>query len=250
MFIQFLANTYAAPSTLKNYVSGARHWIRSHCGNDLAFASHEAHDVLKYNITKSTHVPAQAYPLTPADILNVCCYFDANIAIPLACKPAVLIGYLCFLRASNLLSVSASHWGGPHTLLVSDVLVTPAGLVVSIRSSKTLKNNKPVLIHVYPVIDSICCPVRSWCNYVNNVKPSPAGPAFMIDSYTPLTPKPLVNLMRLALTAAGHKDSDRVSMHSLRRGAAQAAKRGGASNESLKAHGTWATDAALNTYLK
>lgn len=72
----------------------------------------------------------------------------------------------------------------------------------------------------------------------------------MIDSVTPLTPKVLVGVMRLALEAAGYKDSHKVTMHSLRRGAAQAADAGGASRQALKDHGTWVTDAGLNSYLK
>lgn len=250
MYVQFLANTYAAPNTVKNYISGARHWINFHCGNDSAFASLEAQAVLKYNISKSTHVPSQALPLQPIDIVNICAFIDANPAVPLACKPAILIGYFCFLRASNLLSVSLTQWGGPHTLSVSDIISTHSGLLVCIRSTKTLKNQKPVMLTVYPVPHNSCCPVRAWHQYLTRVNPSLHSPAFMIDSVTPLTPRPLVDIMRLALKTAGHKNSDRISMHSLRRGAAQAAKRGGASHAALKAHGTWATDAALNTYLK
>lgn len=75
------------------------------------------------------------------------------------------------------------------------------------------------------------------------------GPAFMINSITPLTARPLVNFIRLALQAAGEPLFNRISLHSKRRGAAQAAEKAGADRDALKAHGTWATDTALNAYL-
>lgn len=250
MYVQYLANTYKAPNTIKNYLSGARHWVNYHAGNDLAFTSSEVQSVLKYNINKSLHVPVQAFPLEPAHIVDICHFIDLHVSIPRAVKPAILIGYLCFLRASNLLSTHISEWGGPHTIAVDDVIIVPHGLTIRIRSSKTRKNLKPVFLNVYPVSQTQLCPVHSGKVYLYTVKPAPRGPAFMLDPFTPLTSKFLVTIMRDALDASGCKDSHRVSMHSLRRGAAQAAQRGGASRQSLKDHGTWRTDAALDTYLR
>lgn len=128
-------------------------------------------------------------------------------------------------------------------------MILPHGLTVCIRSSKTRNNLRPVFLHVYPVSQIQFCPVHAWCVYFDTVKPAPHGPAFMLDSFTPLTPRYMVAIMRLALEAAGYKDSHKVSMHSLRRGAAQAAHQRGASRQALKDHGTWTTDAGLNTYL-
>lgn len=200
---------------------------------------------------RSVHVPVQAPPLEPAHISDICQFIDSmHMYLPLAFKPAVLIGYLCFLRASNLLSVSTSEWGGPHTISCSDIMQADHGLIVCIRSSKTRKNCKPVYLNVFPVSQIYICPVCAWNVYVRTVKPTPHGPAFMLDAVTPLTPKVLVAVMRLGLEASGHKDSHKVSMHSLCRGAAQAAQSGGASRQALKDHGTGVTDAALNTYLK
>lgn len=251
MFVQFLANTYKAPNTIKNYLSGARHWVNYHGGNDISFSTPEVRAVLNYNINNSNHVPSQAPPLEPSHIASICRFIDSmNTCIPLAIKPAILIGYLCFLRASNLLSLSTSQWAGPHTISASDVIRSAQGLIICIRSSKTRKNCKPVYLNVFPVPHTDLCPVNAWNVYLNTVKPAPHGPAFMLDPVTPLTPRVLVAIIRLALQSAGYKDSHKISMHSLRRGAAQAAQTGGASRQALKDHGTWVTDAALNTYLK
>lgn len=249
MYIQYLANTYKAMSTVKNYVSGARHWINHHKGDDSSFTSFYVSSVIKYNVSKSTHVPAQAPPLTVNHIRFICKFFDVYKNIPPVFKAALLLGYACFLRSSNLLSSTVTEWGGPHTLKVADVIHVPHGLIVSIRSSKTIRNGRPAVLTVFPVPNQQYCPVLAWCNYVRLSRPALNGPAFMINAVTPLTPRPLVSLIRLALQAAGEPMFNTFSLHSLRRGAAQAAQQAGANRQSLKSHGTWATDTALNAYL-
>lgn len=249
MYVQYLANTYKAISTVKNYVSGARYWIIHHRGDDSSFASFYVTSVVKYNASKSTHVPFKAPPLTVNHLAIVSKFFDSNPNIPPVFKAALLIGYACFLRSSNLLSPTVQQWGGPHTLSVSDILSVPNGLVVCIRSSKTIRIGKPVLLSVFPVSKTLCCPVAAWHRYLAISRPAVSGPAFMINSVTPLTARPLVNFIRLALQAAGEPLYNRFSLHSIRRGAAQAAQKAGADRLSLKHHGTWASDTGLNAYL-
>lgn len=249
MYVQYLANTYKAISTVKNYLSGVRYWIAHHKGNVSSFSSEYVNSVIKYNMNKSTHVPNQAPPMTLHHLRIVCKFFDSTVNIPPVFKAALLLGYACFLRSSNLLSPTVAEWGGPHTLNVSDVLYVPHGLIVVIRSSKTIRGGKPAFLNVFRIPNNPCCPVVAWHEYCHISKPALSGPAFMINSVTPLTPRPLVNFIRLALEAAGDPLFNRFSLHSLRRGAAQAAQKAGADKIALKAHGTWATDSALNMYL-
>lgn len=249
MYIQFLANTYSAPNTFKNYMSGARNWISFHKGDDSAFASSEAAAVLSYNIKKSAHVQAQAYPISLLDLKHICEFIDISPNVPLAVKPALLIGYFAFLRVSNLLAPSLNVWTGPHNLAASDVYAHHDSIVICLRSTKTIHTGKPVLMPIYKVPNSTCCPVAAWNRYLAAVNPDPKGPAFMIDNVTPLTARPLVNVMRLALQINGNQNYHKVSMHSLRRGGAQAAEQNGASTKALMEHGTWSTPSTLKTYL-
>lgn len=249
MYVQFLANTFSAPNTIKNYMSGARYWIRSHEGDDSNFSSSEVASVLLYNVKNSPHVQTQAYPITLSDLTTICKFIDVSKSIPLAVKPAILIGFFAFLHVSNLLAPSLTVWSGPHNLSVSDVALHADALIICLRSTKTIHRGKPVLIPIYAVPQSTCCPVLAWRTYVNSVKPSPRGPAFMVNSHTPLTSGILVNIMRLALQSAGNPNFHKISMHSLRRGGAQAADQNGASHQAIKRHGTWASDASLKVYL-
>lgn len=57
MLAQFLGNSFAAISTVKNYLSGAKSWISHHCGNYSAFSAQEVADVMKFLSSTSNHFP-------------------------------------------------------------------------------------------------------------------------------------------------------------------------------------------------
>lgn len=82
------------------------------------------------------------------------------------------------------------------------------------------------------------------------IRPCPVGPAFMLDDSTPLTPGPVVTVMRAALHKAGVRFPSRVSFHSLRRGGAQTAAKNGATKQEIMQHGTWKSPAGVEAYLK
>lgn len=249
-YVQFLANTYKSVTTIKNYISGARTWILQHNGNPMCFSNHQVQEVLKGITKKSTHVPAPAPPLTPHQVRIICQFLDRYGLEALPVKAAILIGFTCFLRSSNLVLCSSSEWEGPHTLKASDLHMLGSKLNVIIRSSKTISPASPVVLEVQSVPDSTVCPVYTWSKYLSYVRPPAAGPAFILKSGRPLTSRPIVSLMRLALQNAGVKHYKLVSMHSLRRGGVQAAEDMGASDIELKAHGTWRSDKGLKAYKK
>lgn len=177
-------------------------------------------------------------------------FLDNSCAAPLAVKPALLIGYTCFLRASNLLSPNISTWGGPHTLRAGDIVPSKNGLYVFIRSSKTLSGGRPTVLEVWAVPGSPLCPVSAWFAYKRVICPSPRGPAFLLNNGAPLTALPVIKIIRLALKQAGVSYASEISMHSLRRGAAQAAECGGAPVSDIMAQGTWASPSGVSSYLK
>lgn len=137
MYIQFLANRNHAPTSLKNYLSGARSWVYEHYGTTEAFNSPEAARMIKTVIKKSNHVVKRALPLSLHHLKIIIDYLNCNPLLPKAIKPCILLGYSCMLRASNLLCSSGSDWSGPHSLLCSDLHLSSGSLNVRIRSSKT-----------------------------------------------------------------------------------------------------------------
>lgn len=250
MFCQFLANTYPSPATIKNYVSGARTWVYLRQGDTTAFQAREVGWMFKSIAEASTHESVQAPPLIPTDIRIICRYLEANRQLPLAIKPCLLIAYSAFLRGSNAVSPLIQQWGGPHTLMVSDIITTENGLLIHINSTKTKRTGGPIGITIFPSGDPLTCPVEAWLQYKATINPCPLGPAFMVDIHTPLTTTPVVEAIRKGLNAVGHKKAHMFSFHSLRRGAAQAAASQGASTELLMQHGTWSSRRGLAAYVK
>lgn len=249
MYVQFLANSFASPLSVKNYMSGAKQWVFQHGGAINMFSSSLITDVGKGAAILSNHVPSPAAPLRVSELYVVARFLDKYGPSAFPVKAAVLIGFACFLRSSNLLSPSLSSWEGPHTLLARDVVLNHDSLSICIRSAKTLSNKSPIILHVLKAADIVLCPVTAWLNYSIAFNPQPLGPAFVYKDGLPLTPLPVVKLIRLALKHAGYSNVNNYSIHSIRRGAVQLAASAGATKESLKAHGTWRSDAGLRAYL-
>lgn len=249
MYAKFLGNSFASPASVKNYLSGAKSWVTHHCGNPSAFLAQEAVDVVKYVSSSSNHVTAPAYPLSANDLLIICEFLDVRPHVPTAIKACILIGFASFLRASNITSPTLQTWGGPHTLRVCDILDSSLGLNLVVYSTKSFHASKPTIIKVLPVKDSPLCPVQAWKKYKDSVRPLALGPAFMLNLQTPLTTRPVVDLMLLALATAGHPFYHLVSMHSLRRGGVQLASHAGADEDALMIHGTWKSKSGIKPYL-
>lgn len=249
MYYQFLANTFKSPATVKNHASGAKAWVQLHRGDVSNFSAQELGMMSKSILEGSHHIPDPAAPLTPSDIRAICTYIDERQNPHPAYKAAILLAFATFLRVSNVLAPALSSWGGSHTLLAQDVKVTNHGLMVIIRSTKTRRHGSPHILEVFPVKDSKVCPVLAWKIYYQTVGPCPLGPAFMLDDYTPLTPGPVVKLMKLALMQHTDTPPDRISFHSLRRGGAQTAAKNGATQEQIMNHGTWKSVAGVQAYM-
>lgn len=248
MNIQFLKNSFASQTSVKNYLSGARTWVLQHQGSVQSFDSIEVKQMLAAIDATSVHVPSPAYPLTSDNVKHVCDYIASHPDVPLAVKPCILIGYTCFLRACNLLSPSTRNWIGSHTLLASDIVLTQTGLSILLRSSKTFNVKNSKVLHVHKVDNPRYCPVTAWLMYKSYVNPCPVGPAFMVNDYTPLVSRVVVDILNVALKPILPLNS-KLSMHSLRRGGTQTAANQGASNEQLMIHGTWKSAKGLRYYL-
>lgn len=248
MFTQFLANSFSSPATVKNYMS--ENWLLLYGGSISTFQAYELGMMSKAVVEKASHVPARAPPISPEDINIICAYIDQNPPQHPAVKSAILLAFATFLRVSNVLSPTRNTSRGQHTLLARDVQFDGYKLSVNVRSTKTRRTGKHQTLYVLPSTSQDVCPVRAWLCYKTALNPCPLGPAFMVDHSLPLTPGPVVSIMRSALSEAGKQFYKEVSFHSLRRGGAQTAAAHRATSQDLMRHGTWTSKAGLQTYLK
>lgn len=202
MFTQYLANKDTAPNTVKNYISGARTWIEEHGGNNSAFQSPQCGRLTKGIVKNSAHIPMQASPLEPRHLKIICEFLDASPLASLGVKPALLIGYPCFFRASNLFASSMAAWAGPHSLLAGDIRPKEDPLTVLIRSTKTLDRSQPINFTIPKAEDPSLCPLLAWNRYYRIIQPWALGPAFIHANNLPITSRQVTaiiiqNLMRM-----------------------------------------------------
>lgn len=249
MFAQLLANKHVAPNSIKNSLSGAKTWVAEHLGNINGFLSPQLAQLVKGFKKNSTHIPSGAAALSPRHIRLICDIADTTPGIEPAIKPALLIGFSCFLRGSNLVSRTMCEWGGPHTLLARDVLITPTGLSILIRSTKTRPVSSPVSFELPSSADPAYCPVAAWSSYKASVNPWALGPAFVLRDGRPLTARQVTGIMRLALSNELDVSPAQVSLHSLRRGATHTALETGVSLETVMTRGTWRSSSGVQPYL-
>lgn len=249
LYTQFLKNSFSAPTTIKNYLSGVKTWLGEHGGDLSSFSSFEFHQLSSGLAKRSRHVPQRAAPLTWAHLRIIANFLDTTPGVPLSAKPCLLIGFHTFLRAGNLLSPTISSWGGAHTIRTKDISLSDEGIHISVCSTKTKTDPSAVTTVIPWLSDHLFCPATSWFKYQQRVKPWTLGPAFLTDAGLPLTARHLVGFMRLALKDVKDIDPARVSMHSLRRGAAQAAALDGLSIASIKERGMWKSDSGVAPYL-
>lgn len=247
MYSQYLANMFKPISTVKNYMSGARTWVHEHDGDVHPFLSSQAEYMIKSLTKASTHVVKRALPLTVDHLSIIAAYLDSSPVIPKCIKSCIFLGYSCYLRASNLLMSGLNMLTGPHTLLAKHVTIIPQGLKVTIKSTKS--KAQPYVLTVNYNLSYRICPVRAWIDYVNSMSINQNGPAFMINRSTPLTPIVVVKCMRDALRDLQDIDANSISMHSLRRGAAQAADTAGLPIPDIMKRGGWASRSGLKPYL-
>lgn len=246
MFSQYLANNHTSTSSVKNYIAGAKNWVLLHNGSIFAFISHEISMMNKSLAKKDVHTVKRALPLSWDDIQTICIFLDSANNVPLAVKPCILIGFTCFLRGSNLVPTHGS-WPGPHTLLARNLIQVPQGLTVVIPSTKS--KTQPYAVNIPRLPSPQFCPVVAWDNYYRVIKPKDSGPAFIMTDRSPLSTKLIVALMRAAIGSDPSRPPSSISMHSLRRGAAQDAAKSGLSTKQIMNRGGWATKSGLAPYL-
>ena len=247
-YILFLNDSLASPRAIMNYISGARTWVRTMGGDPSMFDSYPV-TLMKRGIQKSSvHTTVQAPPLTPVDIKNIVNYLTSAGPNGPVLTAVVLIAYFTLLRQSNLL-MTETHDMSEHALRVQDITFTPDGLNVRVRTTKTRWRSAPPLDIAIPAIPgSHYCPVQAWSRYLRQVKPYMQGPAFITASGLPVTPSALTAVMHLALTAVGHPHPQAFTVHSLRRGGAQACARLGVQLADIQELGTW-TSRSVHTYV-
>ena len=249
-YFLFLQDKFVSPSTVRNYMSGARTWVLALTGSAAPFDSYQL-SVLKRGLDAALdHTPVQSPPVTPSALMSIIdCLCDCGNH-SLVIRSALLMAYLTLLRQSNLLATSDNPQGMKHTLKKAHITHTPHGLHVYVKSSKTIQNPKDRFSILVPRARvTRYCPVETWLKFLAFQPPVLQDElAFLLPDGDPLTPTRLTKIVRLVLADLGSPLATSFTLHGVRRGAAQACAKAGASLEAIKKLGSWRSD-TVHTYV-
>lgn len=244
LYTQFLANSFKSTQAIRNYLSGAKTFLKNNLQNPSILSSFGVHKTLRGIDRISTHIPSQAPELSITEIKHisqVCLALGPTFS---GHHAALLIMFASFLRQSNA-SLSGSD---VHMLRTRDLNLQDGTLWVTIRSSKTIiAPTQAVSLPVYPARGRHC-PVAAWLYHRHRSPRSLTDHAFLCDDLSPITPASLLKIVKIALADIGSPKTSTVTLHSLRRSASCHAARGGATVDDVRAMGTWHGDSVF-TYV-
>ena len=248
MYLQYLFNNMSSIGSMENYFSGARIYIDLLYGDSSPFSSRAVVEMKRGMRQLSTHVPAQAPPIFPDQLTLICAYCDTKGVVGAVHKAAILISYYTFLRQSNVVTTIHDEVS-PHVMNRADVSCSPDGLLVKVRSSKTIRHIKQqVVLPVNRLPEgSKHCPVVAYKVMLALCPGQDYSPAFHLPGGQPVTARQLQSTVRSALKTSGICTPGAYTLHSLRRGAAQKAAMHGVAVGDIQSHGTWSSD-SVYTY--
>lgn len=243
LYTQFLANSFQATQTIKNYLSGARTFLKHNFIQSPFLNGTHITETLRGICRLSTHTPRQAPELSIPELKSVSTFILGLGHAYTGHHAALLISYAGFLRQSNALSCPMTPF---HTILSSQLNYHNDILWITLLSSKTIiDSSQSTSLPIYPT-HGRHCPVGAWFTHLAKVPRHPSSPAFLSDHGQPLKPTDLLTLLRLALSCNPSPISSTVTLHSLRRTAGRVAAKGGAPVEDVKLMGIWDSNAVYS----
>lgn len=173
-----------------------------------------------------------ADPLLPEHLIRIFKCLNQMDLFDLMFWCSICLGYRCLLRKSHFTQ-------SPHTMLRSDITFTDYGMVVKLRSSKTIQFTERVVeIPVIKSVGSLLCPVHWLLKYLRYVKVKENGPLFVVPSTgETLTYRMFSNKLKESVSSAGLVGN--FTSHSLRRGCATYLSRLGLPLHDIKVYGDW-----------
>ena len=199
--------------------------------------------------TTIRHTPAPRAPVSP-DLLKRILAAVSEVPSPSATRLAIILMYMGFLRQSSVAPQTVSAFDPTRHLTAGDLQVTPKGLQVHLKWTKTLQSSADATdILLPPTADSSICPLAAYQAYrLHQPATAPTAPLLVHGDGNTLT-VPFIRRQWVHLVSRAGADPSAYSLHSLRKGAANytynVAK---ADLNDVMTHGTWRSQ-AVRTYI-
>ena len=222
-YARYLANGVTSYNTVKNYLTIIKR-LHEISGYPFPRDVHMLKLQLKAIRFELAGPVKKAVPVTPQLLLTLFKFVNVHDDVELVAYVGLLIGFLLFLRKSNLVPDTREGFVVNEQLSWQDVWYYGKILMVSVKWSKTLQyKQKELDLPLLPAKNLILCP-EYWIEYLRGrFNPSGGDPLLSYPQggkMIPLTYAKLSGLYKKWVGMSGKDATDNYTLHGLRRGGA------------------------------
>ena len=171
---------------------------------------------------------------------------------PFTYKAIFLMAFFGFLRISNLAPHSLSQFDPSRHLTPSDIVFKKSTMTVALKWSKTIQTRDRVHTIVLPKLgSSILCPVNALKRALAVYNPGQNDPLFQVftsNGFQMVTESRLRKVLSRLNVKLGF-DAHHFTFHAFRRSGATCAYNAHVPLQSIKSHGSWASECVW-TYIQ
>jgi integrase len=245
-FIHFLSLNSLQVPTIKNYISSIKSRFRSSSLSCGVFDSPSLAASIT-SLEKNAPPSSPSKPIfSPSQFLRLL-HSTSSLPLHALYHVAFSFAFLAMLRISNLAPSSSSSFDPLCHFRRGDVTLSSSSLSIHLRWSKTLQRyNQSALITLYPIPNSIICPLGAFSQLQRFFPVRPSDPLLSYrfgGRLIIITQSDLRRVLRHLISSLGL--SSRLTFHSFRRSAAFLASGAGLPFHAIQAHGVWSSDALL-----
>ncbi len=243
LYIEQLAQNFSSRKSLGNYVSAIKLLHKFADKQCEAAESFEVGLMLRAASLTMRGIPNQRLPLNVDQLKILVNKCTAMGAAGQVIKMAFILGFMAYLRASNLCPENSGDIDPTRCLLRGDVRIEQPGLIMNIKWSKTMQSaSQPLCIAIPALNNKKLDPVFNLKVLRATVPAPPEAPFFILPNGQSLTIRTLRNTFTRFIREMG-LSTKHYSLHSLRRGGASVSLKNCASYMDIKRHGSWNSEA-------
>lgn len=250
LFFEHCLKSVKAPNTIKNYSSALASAYRRMGLPHAPFEAFKVKNAL-VSINKNVrHSPSPSLPVTPAILRKV-----IRVAVRLrhgkTVVAAIVLLFYTFFRLSNLSAVTTMEFDADRQLTRGDVRVSPDGLSIRHKWSKSHQSSShSAIVNVPRVEGSVLCPVAAYIDMLASMPTRhPRQPMLMFNDGNHM-PAPYIRRVWNAIIAACKlPQGTAYTVHGIRRGAAShVLSCDPTARDAIMKHGMWRSS-AVDLYL-
>ncbi len=242
-YIEFLTRSFKAPDSIRNYISGIKHYFRLRNLPLSGIESYEVQLMLRALDLTMLHIrrprPYVSVNLIYALVAN--CHFLGDHGLIL--KTAILFAFFGMLRRSNLAPDSGNMFEPKRHTCRDDIIKSHPGLIILLKWSKTCQDFKSVSLVPLPALPGHpMCPLEAFNAMVHTFPAKKKNSALFINKAgLPVTTTWLAQQLNILSHLANLKT--KITWHDFRRAGAELCFKAGLECGQIKQHGIWRSDA-------